>query len=225
MTIGRDRAVRRQLLIGACAGPFFVLSSLLQAALRDGFNLAGHPPSALALGDGGWLQIATFIVAGSGFIVGARGLRHVLRQWRSRWPARCIFVFGGALVAAGVLPMDPAFGFPPGTPAGVGGAVSWHAAVHGVLFPLGFAALLAGCITMARCYRQQRRPVAQWCSLMLGPIVLFSTIWPNLGHSPDGRFLPMWLGVVMAFLWTSGVLGDAARAVPSSVPSPQAALR
>jgi hypothetical protein len=107
--------------------------------------------------------------------------------------------------------MDPALGFPPGTPDGVGDTVSWHAAIHGVLFPLGFAAILMSCFAMARYYARAGRRIAQWAAVTAGPVALLLATWPNLGGSPDGRFLPIWVGVAVAFGWTSAVLADAPR--------------
>jgi uncharacterized protein DUF998 len=48
---------------GTVAGPLFVVSSLVQATLRAGFDPAQHPPSALALGGAGWVQVLTFVLA------------------------------------------------------------------------------------------------------------------------------------------------------------------
>jgi len=206
-----DSSARRLLLVGAGAGPLFVVSSVAQAVLRSGFDPRKHPPSALALGDAGWVQSGTFIVSGLFFVIGAVGLRRSLPPAETRWAPRGIGIFGVALAAGGIFVMDPAFGFPPGTPAGVGDEVSWHAATHGVLFPLGFATILGTCFVMANRYARQGRRLARWTSMIAGPVALVLASWPNLGGEPDGRFLPMWAGVVIAFGWLSAVLADAAR--------------
>lgn len=104
---------QRLLLVGAVAGPLFIVSSLAQAALRSGFDLSQHPPSALALGDTGWIQSATFATAGLCFLVGSRGLARSMAPTGTRWAPRCIGVFGIALLAGGMFTMDPAFRFPP----------------------------------------------------------------------------------------------------------------
>jgi Protein of unknown function (DUF998) len=120
-------------------------------------------------------------------------------------------VFGCALIAAGAFRMDPAFGFPPGTPAGAAAGVSWHAAVHGLLFPLGFGAIVAGCVVMAgRFGRQHRRGWQRYC-IATAPVSLALCMWPNLAARPDGRFLPMWIGIAVAFAWTSAVIADIRR--------------
>jgi Protein of unknown function (DUF998) len=55
--------VKRKLLAcGILAGPLFVAVGLLQALVRDGFDLGRHPLSLLSLGGLGWIQIANFVV-------------------------------------------------------------------------------------------------------------------------------------------------------------------
>jgi Protein of unknown function (DUF998) len=66
------------LAAGASAGPLFVVSSVVQGMLRRGFSFTDHPPSALALGGAGWIQVATFVVAGCLFVGGAWGMRHAM---------------------------------------------------------------------------------------------------------------------------------------------------
>ena len=45
-------------------GPFYLAVGLIQALLRDGFDLARHPLSVLANGPGGWVQTANFVLTG-----------------------------------------------------------------------------------------------------------------------------------------------------------------
>jgi hypothetical protein len=208
---GPSASVAVALAAGASAGPLFVVSSVVQGVLRPGFSFTDHPPSALALGGAGWIQMATLVVAGCLLVGGAWAMHRAMSGPASRWAPRLIAVFGCALVAAGVFRMDPAFGFPPGTPAGMADGVSWHAAVHGVLFPLGFGAIIAGCLVMARRFGQQHRRGLQWYCLATAPVSLALSMWPNLAVRPDGRFLPMWIGVVVAFAWTSVVIADVRR--------------
>jgi hypothetical protein len=202
---------RSLLQAGAFAGPLFVVSSLVQASVRAGFDPAQHPPSALALGGAGWVQVLTFVLAGTGFMAGAVGLRRTISGRQGRTAPVFIGVFGLALVAGGLFRMDPAFGFPPGTPDGTGDSVSWHAAIHGILFPLGFVSILAAGWSLSRRYAAHHRALMRWSANVIGPIALFLSVWPNLGGNPQGRFLPLWLGVAVAFAWMSFALADAAR--------------
>jgi len=206
---------RHLLLAGAAAGPFFVVSSLLQASLRTGLDPRQQPPSALALGGAGWLQMLTFVVAGIGYTAGALGLHRTVTGGKGRWAPAWLFVFGLALIAGGIFRMDPAFGFPPGTPDGVGDTVSWHAAIHGFLFPLGFACILAAGWSLSRRYAADGSMVMRWVAIMIGPVTLALAVLPDIGGDPQGRFLSLWLSVVLAFGWVSLVLADVARPVSS----------
>lgn len=201
---------RTLLLAGALAGPLLVGSSLVQGVLRDGFDVEQHPPSALALGTGGYVQQLTFVVAGLLLVAGALGLR---RAAVGRWTSALVAVLGAALTAAGVFRMDPAFGFPPGTPPGAGDSVSWHAAVHGVLFPVGLVALVGTALVMARRYGRAGRRAMQAAAIGAAVVSLAFSLWPNLAAEPDGRFLPMWIGVTVGYLWIALMNFDLARHV------------
>jgi Protein of unknown function (DUF998) len=196
---------RLRLLAGALAGPVLIVSSLVQGGLRTGFDFQQHPPSALALGSAGVVQQATFVLAGLLLVAGSTGMRH---RDTGRWAPRFVAVLGVALAAAGVFKMDPAFGFPPGTPSGVGDTVSWHAAIHGVLFPFGFVALVGAAVLMGRRYGRAHRRGRQTGAYASAVLSLVLSMWPNLGGEPDGRFLPMWIGIGIGFAWTSLMFAD-----------------
>jgi hypothetical protein len=151
------------------------------------------------------------VLSGAGFTAGALGLRHTVDGPKARLAPLFIAVFGLALIAGGLFRMDPAFGFPPGTPDGIGDTVSWHAVIHGVLFPLGFAAILLAGWSLSRRYAAQGRRVRRWAAVAIGPAVLLLSTWPNLGGDPQGRFWPLWIGVALAFGWVSLSLADATR--------------
>ena len=84
---------------------------LAQAVTRDGFDLAEHPLSLLALGDNGWMQTVNSVACGAAFIAAA------IAEGRTtgvltRWTSRMFVVFGTALVTAGVFRTDPWNGYP-----------------------------------------------------------------------------------------------------------------
>jgi hypothetical protein len=51
---------------GLIAGPLFTVLAVLQALTRPGYDLRRHPISMLALGDFGWMQVASFMASGVG---------------------------------------------------------------------------------------------------------------------------------------------------------------
>jgi hypothetical protein len=196
---------RARLTCGAVAGPLWAAVSLTQAFTRDGFDLTRHPLSALSTGSLGWLQIANFLVAGVLTLVGAAGLRSALRGARGgTWAPRLIGVSGAGLLAAGALVMDPADGFPAGTPAGMPATMSWHSLGHMVAGSVTFIALIAACYVLARHFAaagNRRRAVV---AVLAGTALLVGNGWASTG-GPAGS-LVLAIGAITAMLfvaWTA----------------------
>jgi hypothetical membrane protein len=144
------------LTAGALAGPLYVVSGTVQAVLRPGFDIRRHPISVLSTGDLGWIQIATFVLAGALTVAGAVGVHRAL----SGWAPRLLALYGLGLIGAGIFRADPVPGFPPGS---VGGEVSWHGMLHLVCGALGFLGFVGACLVVGRHYaRQGRRGRAVW---------------------------------------------------------------
>jgi hypothetical protein len=107
--------MRRMLLLcGLLAGPLFTLVYLVEGATREGYSAWRHPVSSLALGNGGWMQVVNFLMAGGLLIAHGIGLRCVDG---SRWLPRLVSAVGVGLVGASVFACDPLSGYPPGTTA------------------------------------------------------------------------------------------------------------
>ncbi|WP_232661674.1 DUF998 domain-containing protein [Pseudonocardia sp. TRM90224] len=147
------------LACGAAAGPLFVLSVVLQESVREGFDPRYHALSQLALGAEGWVQTATFIVAGLLAVASAVGLRRALQRAAlgARWGPILIGGYGIGLIWGGLFATDPALGFPPGTPDGMPASMSWHATLHGFAPMLTGLALIAACVVFALRFRRQGR--------------------------------------------------------------------
>jgi hypothetical protein len=109
---------------GLIAGPLYVTLALTQAVLRDGFDITRHAVSLLALGTGGWIQVANFVITGLLVLACAAGLRAVTRGGTGgTWGPLLLGVYGIALIGSGLFPADAGFGFPPGTPPGPPAAI------------------------------------------------------------------------------------------------------
>ncbi|MGI5131787.1 DUF998 domain-containing protein [Pseudonocardia sp. CA-107938] len=61
------------LYAGVVAGPLFIVAVLLEGATRAGYSPLRHPISSLALGEGGWMQTATFLITGALSLAAAAG--------------------------------------------------------------------------------------------------------------------------------------------------------
>ncbi|MFD5771233.1 DUF998 domain-containing protein [Streptomyces sp. NPDC127049] len=146
------RSTTRRLLTAAVvASPLWAVVALTQAATREGFDITRHPLSALSNGSLGWLQITNFLAVGTLLVLGATGLRRALHGTPgSTWAPRLVRVSGIGMIAAGVFVMDPADGFPVGTPYGMPTALTWHSYAHFAAGAVTFLSMIAACYVLAR---------------------------------------------------------------------------
>lgn len=128
---------------GVVAAVAFNLVWLIAGARRDGYRPVYHPISALSLGPGGRVQATSFVVAGAlliGFAVGVHA------GGSGSAVALLVAVAGVGLVGAGVLPMDPGRGYPPGAIEGDPDGSSWRHRWHDNASILVFLAIPAAAI-------------------------------------------------------------------------------
>lgn len=187
----------RLLLAGALAGPLFFASAITQMLTREGFDITRHPISQLSTGDLGWIQILTFVLAGTGALALAIGIRRTLTEGVGRRALPILVgVFGTGLVAAGVFTMDPEKGFPVGTPEGPVAQMSWHGIAHSVAAVAAFTALAIAAIVMTvRCAR--RRAIAPAVLSAVAALVLLVPM------SPDHMSIQIAVNGLVAFTWTT----------------------
>ena len=197
--VGRDstRSTRSLLIAAALAGPVFYLSATAQILTREGFDLRVHPISQLSTGELGWIQTATFIIAGLGVLALAVTYRRLVTDGVGR---RLVPIFlavlGFGFVVAGSFTMDPQHGFPIGTPAGPAAAMSWHGIVHSVAAAVAFVGLAIACVTsMIRSIRERRA----WAATGHGFVALVLL----LPVSPTDSSLQIAGTGLIAFTWTT----------------------
>jgi hypothetical protein len=193
-----QRVTKSLLGYGVLAGVVFETSVLVQGLTRHGFRIAHDDASLLANGPLGWIQVATFLLAGAMTIASAVGAG---RAMTSRWAPRLIAIYGAGLMAAGLFWADPADGFGPGAPAGKALHVSWHGGGHLIAATIGFIALIAACFVVARYFsREGRRGLAVY-SRVTG--VAFGAAFAGVasGSSSSVIVLPFYAAVLAAFTW------------------------
>lgn len=204
-TVSATVATTRALLgCAAVAAPLWVVVSLAQAATREGFDLTRHPLSILSNGSLGWLQITNFLVAGILTMIGAVGLRRAMSGTPGgTWTPRLIMVNGIGMVAAGVFVMDPADGFPAGTPSGMPGTLSWHSYGHMAAGSIAFTALIAACYVLGRHFSRAGKRGHAVASRVAGTALLVGNGWAMSGGTAGS--LTLTVGVITAMLWVATV--------------------
>jgi hypothetical protein len=194
------------LACGVVGGPLFIVAALAQAFTRSGFDLRHQVISMLSLGDLGWIQIANFVVSGLLALALAVGVRRALHPGRAgTWGPLLIGAYGVGFISAGLFHPDPAFGFPPGAPAGMPTVTSGHAIVHNLSFFVAFIGLIAACLVFAR--REAglgHRGWAVYC-VVTGASAPVLIAVASAGLLPSGVVLAVlgavtsgWIGVVSA---------------------------
>ncbi len=143
--------------VAVVAAPLLIVVWAAQALSRDGFRPTFHPMSLLSLGEGGWVQIANFVVTGMLVIGGGVGLGRALERGRlARWASALVVLMGIGLVLAGVFVTDAGAGFPAGAPEGAP-VTSWHGAAHQAAFLLTRLAFVTAGVVLAVGFGRSRR--------------------------------------------------------------------
>ena len=145
----RDRRTRQRLLLGGAAAGLttFVVTFLVEGALRPGYSPWRHAVSQLSLGPFGWVNTIAILLTAMALLAFAAGLRSAMPTGTgSTWGPRLIGVAGGGFLLAAALPIDPGLGYPPATPA----QQSLTGLIHGLVITVAFGCLSAACFVMAR---------------------------------------------------------------------------
>jgi Protein of unknown function (DUF998) len=203
----RAQRITKSLLgYGVLAGVVFEASILIQGLTRHGFRIAHDDASLLANGPLGWIQVATFVLAGAMTVAAAVGARRAMALCAGgTWAPRLIGVYGAGLIAAGLLRADPADGFGPGAPAGQPAHISWHGDGHLIAASIAFAAFIAGCFVVARYFSQAGRRGLAAYSRITGTAFAIAFAGVASGSSSSAIVLPFYAAVLAAFTWLAVV--------------------
>jgi len=202
-TCTREGRVTRSLLgYGPLAGTVFVGSIFAQGLTRRGFSIAHDDASLLANGSLGWIQVATFLVAGAMTIAAAVGVHRALP---SRWAPRLIGLYGAGLMAAGMFRADPADGFGPGALAGKAAHVTWHGYGHLIAAGIGFTAVIAACFVVARSLSRAGHQGLAAFSRITGVAFAAAFAGVTSGSSSPTVVLQLYAAVTAVFIWLAVV--------------------
>jgi hypothetical protein len=112
--------------------------------------------------------------------------------------------YGLGLIGAGLFVADPAFGFPPGTPADAN-SISWHGLLHILTAALGFAALIASCGVFSRRFATEHRPRWTGYSIGTGVVFLAGFVGVASGSGNSWSVIGFWIAVVLAWSWITAM--------------------
>ncbi len=200
-----DDSIRTLLACGLVAGPLYMIVGLIQVLIRPGFDITRHDLSLMSNGELGWIQIANFLISGLLVIACAAGMRRVLRPGRGdTWGPLLVGLYGLGLIGAGVFTADPAYGFPPGTPADAH-TISWHGLLHFISGGVGFLALIAACFVFARRFAALGKPGWAAYSVATGVIFFAAFLGIASGSGQAWIVIGFWIGVALAWAWISAV--------------------
>ena len=205
----RDSGLTRVLLAcGIITGPLFFVVAIIQAFTRSGYNIRQNAISQLSLGDLGWIQITSFLLTGLLAVACAIGVRRMLKGQRGgTWGALLIGTFGLGLIVAGIFPPDPAFGFPPGSPAGPAASMSGHASLHALGFFVSMlSAIINSFVFVRRFGALPRRGWVSYCvaSGVAAPVLIVLSIlfmsWAGVIVAVAGAVVFGWVSATSARL-------------------------
>jgi Protein of unknown function (DUF998) len=205
---------RALLWCGVVAGPLFVAVFVMEGRKRRGYSPMQQPVSALALGPRGFVQTANFIVAGTLFVAGSRGLSRAGSVIGRLVPA----LIGGAgvgLLAAARFPTDPVPGYPPGSDTSPP-----HQTTTGMLHNLASVPVFLGLSASAAlsAVTAIRRGEHRWAaySAASGATMLTTTIVAGAGFGQSPRVVDVAglfqrVSIVSGFSWVSMACARALR--------------
>lgn len=185
---------------GLVVGPFYLTVGLVQAFVRDGFDLGRHPLSLLANGPGGWVQTANFVLSGIMVIAVAIGIARALRP-QSRATAWFLGAFGASMIVAAIFPADPVDGFPVGTPLGYPTTVSTPGLIHFIAGGLGFLALAVSCFAAAVAMSRRSLSWMARLSFVAGLAVILGFFSPMILPGIAVGTVGIWFAVVVGWAW------------------------
>ena len=201
-----DRIATDVLLWGGVVGAIgFTVVFLVEGAVRSGYDPVRLAVSYLSLGDGGWVQVATFLLTGIlvlGFAVGVR--RALLGGIGATGVPVAIGLAGAGLVIAGVFSTMPAFGYPPGTPDGFPSEIPATAYLHVMGALLFFGGLVAAPLLLSRRLRADGARGAALGSVATAVVVL--VFFGASSADPSGSpFFPTAAGLLQRVAIVAGL--------------------
>lgn len=198
---------------GVIAPILFTVVYTVIGAVRPGYDPLRHQVSLLSLGDGGWVQVASFLVTGALFVVFALALRAQLVEGPGAVAAPIgLGLTGVGLILAGSFGTQPLFGYPPGTPEGMATDVTPASLLH----VLGAGLLIFGLIGAALAFARRFRRLGSrdWAVASIVVSLVIFVFFGASGGGPSGQLLfPAISGLLQRIALVTGFCWVAAIAI------------
>ncbi|GIJ51399.1 hypothetical protein Val02_82850 [Virgisporangium aliadipatigenens] len=164
---------------GWAAGVQIPVVLWVDGATRPGYSLWRHGASQLGTGERAWLQTVNFVLGGVLLGLFAVGLHRALRPGRGAfWAPVLVATAAVGLFVAGLVPTDPALGYPPGEAEGRTAA--------GIVHQIAGLALFVGLSTAAFVLARDFARAAVEAPASSGRPVPRSSSSPSPPASPTG---------------------------------------
>ena len=175
-----DAGTTRAGLWAGVIGPVaFVAVFLVEGLVRPGYDAMRLQVSYLSLGEGGWVQVLSFLMCGGLVVAFAVALRRVLGGGAgSTFGPLGVGFAGAGLIIAGLFSTAPAFGYPPGTPDGFPTELPTTAYLHVIGAFCFFGGTIVAPLVLARRFRREHDGL--W---VIYSVVTALMVWFFLGAS------------------------------------------
>ena len=195
---------RTLLLCGVVGPPLFIVTFLIEGATRPGYSWYRNYVSSLATGDGGWIQVANFLVWGTlaaAFAIGVMRTGLVL-------PGALIFLYAAGMLVAGIFVTDPGLGYPPGAPPDH----TTHGMIHGLAGLAVFMLNAVAAFVVARHFFKspdsRRWAIYSFATGVLIVVLFIAStavsVEDELGNSPNGPTgLLQRISIIAGWTWIS----------------------
>jgi len=181
------RHAARTALWAGIAGPvLFIVVFLVEGVIREGYDPVRLQVSYLSLGEGGWVQVLSFLVSGALILVFAGALRGVLEGGPGAVTGTLgVALAGAGLVIAGVFSTMPAFGWPPGTPDGFPSDIPPTGYLHVLGALCFFGGMILAPAALARRFWRERS--VGWTVYCLATAVVVFVFQGAASSDPSGH--------------------------------------
>jgi hypothetical membrane protein len=178
---------------GAAGATLFITVFLVDGFAHENYSPLRNTVSELAIGPGGWIQIANFVVTGCLMTAFAVGLHRTMSRGHERapvtgdragWAPRLIALYGLSLIVVGVFVSDPV----------AGQTTTTHGNIHLLVSLVVFGALTAACFVLGR-----RLPERGWRVYSRAVGVAVPVLFIAMGAGP-----PAYSGLLQRFAILAG---------------------